>query len=175
MNTIARPAAARPATRGASLQAFGRQPRCAASLIFSITLCVLVWCLVGCGGAKTQEASTSGDVSAAEAPVVETELRRAALDELLAKGPAYVLAMVQIDPAKKDGKFVGFQIVSFRTELPAYLDLRPGDVVTRVNDLPIERPEQFFDVFEKLKTAAEAKFDVLRGGAPETITVPIVP
>jgi type II secretory pathway component PulC len=114
-------------------------------------------------------------VSAADAPVVETELRRAALDELLAKGPAYALAMVQIDPEKKDGKFVGFRIVSFRSEIPAYLDLRPGDVVTRINDLPIERPEQFFAVFEKLRAAAEVKLDVLRGGAPETITVPIVP
>jgi type II secretory pathway component PulC len=111
----------------------------------------------------------------AEVTPVETELHRAALDGLLSKGPAYVLAMVQIDSAKKDGKFVGFEIVSFRTELPAYLDLRPGDVVTRVNDLPIERPEQFFDVFEELKTAAEVKFDVLRDGAPKMIAVPIVP
>lgn len=168
-------AIARPATRGASLQAFGRQPRCAASLIFSITLCVLACCVAGCGGSKIEAASSSGDVSAAEAPVVETELRRAALDELLAKGPAYALAMVQIDPAKKDGKFVGFRIVSFRSEIPAYLDLRPGDVVTRINDLPIERPEQFFAVFEVLRTAAEVKLDVLRDGAPKTITVPIVP
>lgn len=140
-----------------------------------VVVFVLGLTLVACGGAKTEEASTSGDESAADAPVVETELRRAALDELLAKGPAYALAMVQIDPAKKDGKFVGFRIVSFRSEIPAYLDLRPGDVVTRINDLPIERPEQFFDVFEKLKTAAEVKLDVLRDGAPKTITVPIVP
>jgi len=131
--------------------------------------------LVACGGAKTEGASASAGVDAVEAPVVETELHRAALDGLLAKGPAYVLAMVQIDPAKRDGRFVGFQIVSFRAELPAYLDLRPGDVVARVNDLPIERPEQFFAVFEALKTAGEVKFDVLRDGERREIAVPIVP
>ena len=135
----------------------------------------LAFALVGCGGARTEEAATAADEAAAPAAPVETELRRAALDELLAKGPAYVLAMVQIDSAKKDGKFVGFQIVSFRADLPAYLDLRPGDVVTRVNDLPIERPEQFFAVFEALKTATAVKFDLLRDGAPQAILVPIVP
>jgi len=140
--------------------------------VFALLLACM---LVGCGGAKTEEASTSADVSAADAPPVETELHRAALDELLAKGPAYVLAMVQIDSVMADGRFTGFKIVSFRTALPAYLELAPGDVVTRVNDLPVERPEQFFEVFEKLKTATEVKFDILRGGAPKTLTYPIVP
>jgi type II secretory pathway component PulC len=167
--------AARPATRRAYLQAFGRLTRCAASLLLSIALCVLVLCLAGCGGSKIEATSTSADVGAAEAPVVETELHRAALDELLARGPAYVLAMVQTDSALSGGRFVGFKIVAFRTELPAYLDLEPGDVVTRVNDLPIERPEQFFTVFEKLKIATEVKFDILRDGAPKTVICPIVP
>ena len=177
MNTTARPATARPATRGASLQAFARQPRCAALLLLSIAFCVLVCCLVvACGGAKAEEASSSADVSDdAETPPPETELHRAALDELLAKGPAYVLAMVQIDSVMANGRFTGFKIVSFRAELPAYLELAPGDVVTRVNDLPVERPEQFFEVFEKLKTATEVKFDILRGGAPRTLAYPIVP
>jgi type II secretory pathway component PulC len=140
------------------------------------TLCVLAWCLAACGGSKTEEASTSADVSDdAEAPPPETELHRAALDELLARGPAYVLAMVQTDSAMANGRFAGFKIVSFRTALPAYLELVPGDVVTRVNDLPIERPEQFFEVFEKLKTATEVKFEILRDGAPKTLVYPIVP
>jgi len=180
MITIARPATrgaiARPATRAASLQVFARQTRCAASLLLSITLCVLVWCCAACGGPKIDDASTSADVSAdVEAAPVETELHRAALDELLAKGPAYVLAMVQTDSVMAGGRFTGFKIVSFRTALPAYLELAPGDVVTRVNDLPIERPEQFFEVFEKLKTATEVKFDILRDGAPKTLVYPIVP
>jgi len=135
-----------------------------------------VFLLAGCGGSKAEEASTSADVSDdAEAPPPETELHRAALDELLARGPAYVLAMVQTDSVMANGRFTGFKIVSFRTALPAYLELAPGDVVTRVNDLPIERPEQFFDVFEKLKTATEVKFDILRDGAPKTLAYPIVP
>jgi type II secretory pathway component PulC len=136
---------------------------------------VLACTLVACGGAQPEEAATSADVIAVEAVPVETELHRAALDELLAKGPAYVLALVQIDAAKIGGKFSGFRIVSFRTELPAFLDLRPGDVVTRVNGLPIERPEQFFAVYEALKTATELKFDVLRDDAPKTLAYPIVP
>jgi len=133
--------------------------------------------LAACGGARTEAATgaADADAKAAAAAPAETELRRAALDDLLSRGPAYVLAMVQIDPAKSGGKFVGFTIVSFRADLPAYLDLRPGDVVTRVNGLPIERPEQFFAVFEALKSAAEVRFEILRDGRPETIAVPIVP
>jgi type II secretory pathway component PulC len=134
--------------------------------------------LAACGGAQDDQAKTTPSVAGAEAqkaPAPETALHRAALDELLGKGPAYVLAMVQSDAAKADGKFVGFAIVSFRAEVPAYLDLRPGDVVTKVNGLPIETPDQFFTVFEALKSASEVRFDVLRDGKPQTIAVPIVP
>jgi type II secretory pathway component PulC len=143
---------------------------------YAIAILAGLW-LAACGGASTEAASTAPAAAVDAKPPVpeETELHRAALDGLLARGPAYVLAMVQIDPAKSGGRFVGFTIVSFRTQLPAYLDLRPGDVVTRVNGLPIERPEQFFAVFEALKTAGEVKFDVLRDGERREIAVPIVP
>ena len=155
MNTTAR-----PATRAASL----------------LCLFLVLVVLSSCGGAKTEGATSAPPADEqAVAPAPETELHRAALDELLARGPAYTLAMVQIDSAKADGKFVGFTIVSFRTELPAYLDLEPGDVVTKVNGLPIETPDQFFAVFEALKTATEVRFDVLREGKAQAITVPVVP
>jgi type II secretory pathway component PulC len=131
---------------------------------------------VGCGGAKVEDAATPAAVSPApETPPPETDLHRAALDELLAKGPAYVLALVQIDAEKADGRFVGFKIVSFRAALPAFLELAPGDVVTRVNGLPIERPEQFFAVYEALKGATEVKFDIVRDGAAKALAYPIVP
>jgi type II secretory pathway component PulC len=133
--------------------------------------------LAACGGAQDEGAKTTpGNAATAEAAAPEeTELHRAALDGLLAQGPAYTLAMVQSEAAKENGKFVGFTIVSFRIAPPAYLGLKPGDVVTRVNGLPIETPDQFFAVFEALKAATEVKFDILRGGKPEAIVVPIVP
>jgi type II secretory pathway component PulC len=167
---------ARPATRAASLQAFGRRTRCAASLLAWVwAICALSF--AGCGGAKqeTATAATPPGEKAAAAPAVETQLHRAALDEFLAKGPAYALALVQSDAVKEGGRFVGFRIVSFREEPPAYLGLRAGDVVARVNGLPIETPDQFFAVFEALKTASEVRFDVVRDGAPETVAVPVVP
>lgn len=170
MNPMKLPSTARPATRGVSLQAFGRHTRCAASLLIPLLV-------AACGGAQDEGTKTTPDTAAtAEAATPpETELRRAALDGLIAEGPAYALAMVQTEAAKEKGRFVGFTIVSFRAKPPAYLDLRPGDVVTRVNGLPIETPDQFFAVFEALKTAAEVRFDVLREGEPEAIVVPVVP
>jgi len=143
---------------------------------FFLTL-FFVAATTACGGAQDDGTKTTPEARAGTeaAPPAETELHRAALDDLLAKGPAYVLAMVQSEAAKEKGKFVGFTIVSFREEPPAYLDLRPGDVVTRVGGLPIETPDQFFAVFEALKTATEVKLDILREGAPRTIAVPIVP
>ena len=138
-----------------------------------IFIFALAFSLVGCGGAQPEPAAPAEP--RVEAEPVETELHRAALDELLSKGPAYTLAMVQTDSVLSGGRFVGFRIVAVRTELPAYLDLEPGDVVQKVNGLPIERPEQFFAVFEKLKTATEVRFDVLRDGAPTTLVYPIVP
>jgi S1-C subfamily serine protease len=73
-------------------------------------------------------------------------------------------------------RFQGWEIRRMYSGDPCYgaVDLRPGDVVIRVNGQPIEKPEQAFDVLTSLRTAPELVVDFLRDGRPQKLTLPIV-
>ena len=77
----------------------------------------------------------------------QDEMRRAGITyqdmfkkvkQQIAKGLGYFLQNVTVEdwPVMRNGKFYGFKIKSVSAEWS--VDLRPGDVVTRVNGMPIE-------------------------------------
>jgi len=107
-------------------------------------------------------------------PVIST-VTRPELNGVIEKGPPLVLAMVQVDSVLENGKFVGWKIVSFRTEAQEILGLKPEDILTRVNAMPIERPEQIEAVYQKLKTADKISFDIIRAGQKQQLVSPIQP
>ena len=92
-------------------------------------------------------------------------ISRHELVPVLDDGLGQYLRNVETEPAFHRGAFVGFRIVSlFPGELAyASIDLRPGDVVTRVNGQPIERPEQAVAVWEALRTASDLVVNYRRG------------
>jgi S1-C subfamily serine protease len=45
-----------------------------------------------------------------------------------------------------------------------------GDVVTRVNGMPIERETEAYDAFQALRTAGEVRVSLLRGGVPRVLS-----
>lgn len=144
--------------------------------------------LSGCAGARPEvveetnllsldsEPITENDAAEAESnPKAErTWLTRDEVDNILSKGPAYVLAMVQADAHVDNNQFVGFKVVSFRTEAPACLGVQPGDIVQKVNGNGIQRPEHFFKVFDQLKTANEISIQFIREGKVVTSSCLIV-
>jgi len=80
------------------------------------------------------------------------------------------LQQVEVEPSLDDGRFRGWVIVALKP--PAFwqgVDLAPGDVVTSVNDLPIERETEAFDAFESLRTAQELRVAYVRSGAARRI------
>ena len=80
------------------------------------------------------------------------------------------LQQVEVEPSLDDGRFRGWVIVALRP--PTFwqgVDLAPGDVVTSVNDLPIERETEAFDAFESLRTAPELRVAYVRSGAARRI------
>jgi general secretion pathway protein C len=86
------------------------------------------------------------------------------------------LQHVELEAALDNGQFVGFRIVRLEPpELWRGIDLQPGDVVTRVNGMPIERETQAYDAFMALKSAQELRVSMLRGGAERTVVFSIVP
>ncbi len=69
------------------------------------------------------------------------------------------------------GRFAGFRVLALGpAEFWQNVDLRPGDVVTDVNDLPIERETQAYRAFRSLEQAEELRVGLLRNGRRHTLT-----
>jgi type II secretory pathway component PulC len=149
--------------------------------------------LLGCGATQKVESdegaplideseqgvtSVAGDVAE---PAMETAptlppgaILRADLQAVLAAGPAALLQKVVTEPVRKNGKFVGFRLAEFTQGAPAAIDLRPGDIILLVNGRKIERPENYFQVFEELQVASELRFRLLRDNEVKTLLYPII-
>jgi hypothetical protein len=81
------------------------------------------------------------------------------------------LQRVEVEASLPNGRFEGFRIVSLNpAEFWQGVDLKPGDVVTRVNGMPIERETEAYDAFQALRTASELKVSLLRGGVPRVLS-----
>ena len=99
-------------------------------------------------------------------------------DELLAAihaGLGSFLQRVQLEPHLVDGKFSGFSIVALRPA--AYwrdVDLRPGDIVTSVNGMPIEHPTEAYAAFVALRTAPELRVSLVRDGVARQLVYRVV-
>ena len=81
-----------------------------------------------------------------------------------------------VSPALSNGRFVGWRLDRARylhRWNRAGLDLREGDVVTRVNGGGVERPDDALAVFAALRTATELRVEVIRAGQPLTLRLAV--
>jgi hypothetical protein len=101
-------------------------------------------------------------------------LLRADVDAVLVtQGPPWVLRRVLSEEVmKSDGKFWGWRLVGLPEEWRD-VDLRPGDIVTRVNGLPLETPDQAWEAWKSVASAVEVKISLMRDGAAKTVVLPI--
>lgn len=134
----------------------------------------------GCGGnpqrAEAPLISVEEERAKAQRPRGPRQLERAEVERALEAGLGSFLQHVFVEPSLQGGKFQGFRIVELRP--PAAwegVDLRVGDVVTRINGKPIERPEQAHAVFLGLKEADRLVVSYLRDGEPSELVIPILP
>jgi general secretion pathway protein C len=136
--------------------------------------------LYACGAAAPPPERPRAErrVEAAPTPAVPTSpgtIPRAALEDVLARGPGAFLSTVAVEPDLVGGRFVGFRVTELRdAALFGAGDLQPGDTVVSVNGRAIERPEQAFEVWTSLRVASELTVDVLRDGQPRQLRYPIV-
>jgi hypothetical protein len=104
-------------------------------------------------------------------------LKRSAVVRVVDAGIGHWLASgAEVERKIAKSRFQGWEIRRLYPGDPCYagVDLRPLDVVIRVNGKPIEKPEQAFDVLGSLRTASELVVDFLRDGQPQKLTLPIV-
>lgn len=136
--------------------------------------------LGGCGEALTEGAAapktaTQKPAAPAAAATQSTlgRLDRQAVDVVLTeKGPQWVFQRVVPEEVFVEGKFVGWRIVSMPKEWES-LDIKPGDVVTRVNGLEIERPEDMWRVWTSVYVASELKIAYQREGKARELVLSI--
>lgn len=137
--------------------------------------------LLACGEsapAKSPESAstpaTAPTTTAAPAPATTTSLKRSQVKRTIAKGLGYFLQEVSVedDPVMTAGKFRGFKIKAITGDWG--VDLRPGDVVTRVNGMSIERPDDADAALRSLEKAKALRVDFEREGRPRTLELPIV-
>lgn len=89
----------------------------------------------------------------------------AKLRQEVLKNPAKLGQFVNAVPARENGQFIGFRIVAKRKH-PAFdeLDIKSGDIVTRVNGIDIDSPQKGFQVLQKLRNATQVSVTIKRNG-----------
>ena len=138
--------------------------------------------LTACGSAAPEPARAPSvpapppvPTAASPAPTPLTTLHRADVVGVLDSGFGTFLQRVQVEPSLASGRFRGWTIVDLRpTGFWEAVDLKPGDVVTSVNGLPIERDTEAFDAFQSLRTADVLKVAYYRDGTARALDFRIV-
>jgi S1-C subfamily serine protease len=136
---------------------------------------------LGCGGAARAPVDHAAAPSGAPAPVARAAapapaapvgppgtITRAELERVLSESPGAFLARIDPQPAFDGSRFRGWRINAFFAGDPRFagVDLRAGDVVTRVNGQPVEQPEQFIQVWEGARFRRDLTVDLVRDGKP---------
>ncbi len=104
-------------------------------------------------------------------------LARSSVHAAIVDGLGVFLQRVDLDdqPVMTGGKFHGFRIAGLHdAAFWAGVDLKAGDVVTAVNGMPIERPEQAQTALESLEAAKEVRVAFDRDGQPHELVYAIV-
>jgi len=91
------------------------------------------------------------------------------------EGLGYFLQRVSVEPEIVGGKFQGFRIVDLQPpDFWKGVDLLPGDVVTQVNGMPIERDIDAYEAFQSLRAAPSLRVSLVRGGVKRELVYAIV-
>lgn len=124
--------------------------------------------------AQRSDPQTTAPTTTAAAVVPKTtSIKRSQVKQTIGKGLGYFLQNVTVEeyPAMKANKFYGWKLRSVNAELG--VDLRPGDVVTKVNGMPIEHPEEADAAMRSLEKAPALRVDFERDGKAQTLELPI--
>ena len=118
--------------------------------------------------------ATAEPVAGPKRPVPPGQLRREDVLAVLSEGPPAFLQKIDVEPAVDGaGHFVGWRVMAVRDPVLASGDVKAGDVIRKVNGQSIERPFQFFDVFQSLAFAPVLSLAIERGNEQRELTYPI--
>jgi len=88
-----------------------------------------------------------------------------AMRERLLKNPQEAMQMINAQPVMDGGQMKGYRVTPGRDRrLFSSVGLRPGDIVTSVNGIPLSDPAQMGQLFDQLTSARPLDVTVERGG-----------
>ena len=109
------------------------------------------------------------------APAPPGALWRKDVNAVLDEGLGRFLQRVALEPEVQQSAFVGFRVVELKPpEWWQGVDILPGDIVTLVNGMPIEKPTEAHDAFESLRKSDKLTVKYLRAGEARELTYSIV-
>jgi S1-C subfamily serine protease len=143
-----------------------------------VFLAAIALCTAACASPEARPAATpkpapEETVQPSE-PAPKDGVARSTVDAALKGGLGRFLANLEVEAQVDKGKFVGWRIVELRGEMWSGVDLKVGDVVTRVNGFKIERDHEANAAFKSLSVASEIRVNVVRAGKPLEVRFAIV-
>jgi hypothetical protein len=117
------------------------------------------------------EAKDGSEAAAKVTPAAPGHLARADVERVLRQGPPWLLRRVLPEEVIRGGKFVGWRILSLPEDWS--VDLKSGDIVTKVNGLAIERPDDLWAAWMQMQSAVELRVSIERDGKPRDLVIPI--
>jgi type II secretory pathway component PulC len=122
--------------------------------------------------ADEPKAAPTTTAAAVAGPV--TQLKRAQVRAMIRSGLGVFFQNVLLDdyPVMRNNKFYGFKLKALNPDWN--VGLAPGDVVTRVNGMSIEHPEEADAAMRALDKAPALRVDYEREGKPAVLELPIV-
>lgn len=125
------------------------------------------------GGMAGPGANTSYAPQATRASVAR---RLRAYRRELVSNPSSVFQLLRAIPTRQDGQFVGFRVYPARDRtLFREVGLRPGDLVTAVNGIPLDDARNSMQALQALRSASSVQLSVLRAGQAVSVNVNLNP
>lgn len=98
------------------------------------------------------------------------------LRQQIVNNPQRLMDVVRAMPVMQGGKLSGYRVYpAGNSSAFAQLGLRPGDVVTGVNGIPLTDPAQSMRILSALKTSEQISISMLRNGQAQTQVVQLPP
>lgn len=114
---------------------------------------------------ETARAGSSGR-QVGEGEILRSELRRH-----LKRGAGEFISRVGVRAEFRRNRFFGWRVVSYRGPGKK---IRAGDIITRVNNKPIERPNQFMAVWNMMSKSDSLVVKLVRNRKPMVLRYKIV-
>lgn len=121
---------------------------------------------------ETSQKPLSGKQSNIIQPAVSTEEIQKYKQKLLS-APNELAGLIRQRPVRRNGKVAGYRLFpGSDRELFNRLGLKPGDIITAVNDLPLNDPTSAMALYGQLPSMSQLNIKLERGGQPMDLALP---